>query len=173
MRQYRKRERTAVTKYSPIFRDELGYYQKEEWTAMSDVGKIYDGKIFTYEEYLEAEAKYVNAVFLTMDFFKSKQLTIKHIFKLKNLKKVKRFKDEKLYKNMLCFNADDVIEGKDEIEHLVKLRLREYIGELEVWVDKRTRTEILFGFDYYMYIKTNRDITELCDEIEKNGLYTT
>lgn len=171
MRSYNKREKTSVTKYNPILRNEQGHYKKDEWTSMSDIGRIYNGRLFTYEEYIETEAKYIEAVFLTMDFFRSKKIKISHIYKFNSKPFFKKRKAENLHDSYLRFTKGYSITSKEEIEAIIKLRLRELIGELELIVDSKSRTEILFGFDYYMYLKTNKDITDLVPKIQKLRLF--
>lgn len=51
-----------VSKYDPQYRIN-GIYQKDEWTAISDVGKVYEGKMFTEDEYCNVEQSYVDFVF--------------------------------------------------------------------------------------------------------------
>ena len=51
-----------IVKYAPENYDERGIYRKNEWLMVSDIGKVYDGKRFTREEYLETEDKYAQAV---------------------------------------------------------------------------------------------------------------
>lgn len=41
-----------IVKYSPQKYDSNGIYTTDEWTSMWDVGKKFDGKLFTLEEYL-------------------------------------------------------------------------------------------------------------------------
>lgn len=48
-----------VTKYDPQYRVN-GAYSRNEWTSISDVGRIYDGKTFTLEEYDQVEQRYVD-----------------------------------------------------------------------------------------------------------------
>ena len=82
MRKYNKRLMVSITKYNPIYRNEFGLYQKNEWTSISDVGKQYDGKEFTLEDYLRIEEKYVNAFFIILNFFNAKGVKINHLFKI-------------------------------------------------------------------------------------------
>ena len=58
-----------VTKYNPDFRDSGGAYTKDEWTAFSDIGRLYGGVAFTIEEYLRVESAYIDvaAKFLAED----------------------------------------------------------------------------------------------------------
>ena len=41
-----------IVKYCPENYDENGAYKANEWTSFSDIGKSYDGKVFTLENYL-------------------------------------------------------------------------------------------------------------------------
>jgi hypothetical protein len=50
-----------VTKYDPAYRDESGAYQRDEWTAFSDIGKSFNGDILTQEEYQRVEDAYVSS----------------------------------------------------------------------------------------------------------------
>src|SRR5262249_56008880 len=40
-----------VTKYDPRFRDSRGAYMREDWIAMSDIGKSFEGVTLTASEY--------------------------------------------------------------------------------------------------------------------------
>lgn len=42
-----------IVKYSPQKYDSNGIYTTDEWTSIWDVGKKFDGKLFTLEEYLD------------------------------------------------------------------------------------------------------------------------
>lgn len=46
----------SITKYSRTISS------KEEWTSISDIGKIYDGFILDEKEYKKVEDSYVRAV---------------------------------------------------------------------------------------------------------------
>jgi hypothetical protein len=47
-----------ITKYDPQNRDANGHYTLvDEWTSISDVGKSFQGKILTMEQYLAIEEK--------------------------------------------------------------------------------------------------------------------
>jgi hypothetical protein len=76
-----------------------------------------------------------------------------------------------LYKLFKDLDVGKKIENIQLISNLVKLRLREYIVELELIIDEKSRSEILFGFDYNMYLKTNKDVSFLIDKINGIGLF--
>ena len=48
-----------IVKYEPRFYDENGVYQKDEWTSFFDVGKEYEGKVVTMEDYLDVENRFI------------------------------------------------------------------------------------------------------------------
>lgn len=172
MRNYSRRKKTPITKYNPKFRNKLGHYEKEEWTSFSDLGKVYEGKLFKLKDYLKIEKLYADSVILAMCFFKSKSIKITHVLKLDKKKNFVNYDSSKLYQTYLKVKDGDIIKDEKVIRDLIKLRLREHFGELELMIDRKSRTEILFGFDYYMYLKTNRDIKPLLKQISEIGLYT-
>ena len=53
MHQYR------VCKYDPQYRVD-GAYTREEWTGISDVGTVYDGRPFTMTDYEQAEQRHID-----------------------------------------------------------------------------------------------------------------
>ena len=52
MKEYR------ISKYDPQFRVN-GAYQKNEWTSVSDIGKVFDDGVLTFAEYLRVENEYI------------------------------------------------------------------------------------------------------------------
>jgi len=171
MRKYIKRIKSPIIKYNPIYRNDSGAFTKDEWIGYSDIGKTFNGKVLTKKEYEIIEGLYIKAVFIAMDYFGSKKLKISHIYKLSNIKKAKLFGDLELFKELKEFNIGDLISDKEKIRLLLKLKLRDYLGELELVIDSKSRSEILFGFDYYMYLNTNKDVTSLLKQISSTGLF--
>ena len=68
-----------IVKYAPENYDEKGIYRKNEWLMVSDIGKVYDGKRFTREEYLETEDKYAQAVIRGMELAGCSFLTVEYL----------------------------------------------------------------------------------------------
>ena len=54
--------KVRISKYNPKYRVN-GAYVKEEWTDYSDIGNIFDGHVFTFEDYLKMELNYLNAIY--------------------------------------------------------------------------------------------------------------
>ena len=51
-----------LSKYDPKYRRK-GNYAKDDWTAVSDIGKVFDDGIkFTKRHYLECEQMYVDCI---------------------------------------------------------------------------------------------------------------
>ena len=51
-----------ITKYDPCFRNEFRAYTKNEWTSIYDIGKVYDGIVFTPAMYVETENRYADVL---------------------------------------------------------------------------------------------------------------
>lgn len=48
-----------IVKYEPQYFDETGVYRKDEWTCFFDIGKEYEGKVVTMEDYLAIENRFI------------------------------------------------------------------------------------------------------------------
>lgn len=139
-----------VTKYNPKLRDQFGRYLKEEWTSISDIGKIYNQQLFTTEEYLKVEHDYIEFVEKLMISY-----DIKH-FEVKGLSKRKKaeFNSEKEYNLLKKIHEGSKITV-DKIEIVMKLILRE-----KIWLKLVTRhIEVHFGYDYYMYVMCKKNLS--------------
>ncbi len=56
-----------VTKYDPAFRNNVGNYLRDDWTAISDVGDTFDGVVLTRETYDRVEDAYIDAALALLD----------------------------------------------------------------------------------------------------------
>lgn len=70
-----------ISKYNPEFKDNYGRYLKEDWTAISDIGKVFDGKVLSPEDYLEMENNYIKAVYKIINFYNLKNLKVQDVRK--------------------------------------------------------------------------------------------
>ncbi|QNR25594.1 hypothetical protein [Croceimicrobium hydrocarbonivorans] len=57
----------SITKYNPKYRDENGYYTKVDWIGYAQIDTVYEGNKLSYEDYLEVENSYIEAVFLFLN----------------------------------------------------------------------------------------------------------
>lgn len=71
-----------ISKYNPEFRDEKGYYTKDEWLGFFDVGKEVNGEVLTIEQYLMAEKKYIEAAKLFFQLHECRQVVLENVEKL-------------------------------------------------------------------------------------------
>ena len=172
MREYKRRRYISITKYNPFYRDENGAYIKDEWTSYLDIGKKFNDTVFTLKDYLEVETKYIKAFFEVTSFFETRRIKVTHIAKDPEISQLRIENERELLLTLSKVEMGDLIEEKTTLENLIKLALRKHIFELELLVDRRSNSEILFGFDYYMYLKTNKDVELLRKQINKIGLYT-
>ena len=127
-----------IVKYAPENYDERGIYRKNEWLMSSDIGKIYDGKRFTREEYLETEDKYVRAVIRGMELAGCSFLTVEYLSIHRNKRNMKRFtpkdpKDPLHEQNKALYDMFlSIKEGMrihiSQIEKAVRLNLREFMN---------------------------------------------
>lgn len=47
-----------ISKYNPKYRDDNGIYLKEDWISYVDIGKIYYGREFSKNDYINTEDQY-------------------------------------------------------------------------------------------------------------------
>lgn len=146
----------CVTKYNPQNRDVKGLYTLvDEWTSISDVGKTYHGQIFTIEQYMATEEKYIQAVELLL------QKTSVNYLKLLDLE------------NHSHETALNLSEGKTITIGLVRELVKRILRE-EVWgrLVAKNQFEIHFGYDYYMYFVGESLKDDIIEELRTiDGLY--
>lgn len=146
-----------ISKYDLQYRDENGFYQREEWISYYDIGREFWGEVLTEEQYLAVEKSYLNVIRKLYEIYPSLVL---HINGLELFDE----DDERWHEN-------DAIT-QDGVDRLARAILRE-----ELWcklIDDNV--EVHFGYDYYMYIVfkqnyTIRTIIDIYKYIDKNGLF--
>lgn len=139
--------RWRITKYSPALRDERGAYQKDEWTSISDIGRVYEGEEFTYETYRKVEDAYVSTALSFVSEAGLDSLTITYFEAAHSLgERVARLRG-------IAFDAKRARKGMavsgEALDNVCRLVLREIL-----WckLEADNGFYIHFGYDYYMYI---------------------
>lgn len=162
-----------ISKYDPLFRDEAGCYQKNEWTAISDIGKTFDGILLTDEDYIRVEDNYIDAVKLIINFHSITCLCVAnlcHSFSKEELlnliKPYSHLYSESLLDFYTNFNGSQA--GFDEVESLCRLQLREDIG---VDLFSPRKLKIFIGYDYLMGVSSSRSLESIIPEIRATGLF--
>ncbi|NBI28643.1 hypothetical protein [Chengkuizengella marina] len=168
-----------VTKYNPLFRDENGFYTKQdEWTSFYDT----DGDTLTVEEYLTVENAYVNAILYFMNDMNIKELTINGLekcdddvdcdFGLKHLEKIGFTIKRDLYPidtlELLNIVTDQMVIRNEDISHLCRLILRNH-----VWCKLKNESNfhVHFGYDYYMYIGISQRCEQAIEKVMQSNLF--
>ena len=138
-----------ITKYNPLCRvNEI--YTKNEWTSMYDVGKSYDEKTFTFEEYLTVEKSYLNV--------------IEKVLQKANVKRVIIKQGENIYSKL----NNSVLCSQEEVLLVARGCLRE-----EFWCKLVSKDFFVhFGYDYYMYIGANIEEEQMAKIACENGLFS-
>lgn len=163
-----------IVKYNPAFYNEDGVYCKDEWTSVSDIGKSFNGKVLTQEEYFAVENNYVDAVCDILQVVGADSLTIEYIEK----------QDEWIEEQManskipeqdfqLLPNAKSLKQGQimsvNEFRNVVRLCLREYI--YAIFSSRVYNLKIKFGYDYYMYVECHLSREQLSDITTRHSLF--
>lgn len=148
-----------------------GIYEKDEWTDYSDIGKVFDDKLFTLEEYLSVEKKYINVILKILEELNCTYIRLDRWFKnyAEDIKD-SRFPDvdypllrfAQSLKRGKCIN-------KINIDKIIKLILRNYLGAR--LRNKKKKLLIEFGWDFYMHVQCELEEIRLREIVEKEGLY--
>lgn len=163
-----------IVKYDPIYYNKNGIYTIDEWTSRSDVGKCYNGKIFSIADYLKVEQQYIDAALSIMDAAKCTYMTI-HYLEADKKYIIDRIKSSKFYDIdfPLLLSLPLIAGGKKihhtKIDNVIRLALREYL--YVVLCNNKHKLQIEFGYDYYMKIKSSLSKTILQEKVSKTGLF--
>lgn len=157
-----------ITKYNPKNRNDSGWYTINEWTAISDIGHIYNGVKFSKKPYFEIENSYIASIRIVMEFLHLKILSVSNLEKRSTRPRFKRYSSksmQELYKSV----TENMELHKEQISDMARLVLRELI-----WCQLNNSNNMFvhFGYDYYMYIGSSKKLPDnLKNKIEKMGLF--
>lgn len=127
MKEYR------ISKYDPRFRVN-GAYQKNEWTSISDIGKVFDDGMLTLAEYLRVENEYIQ---FCLDAMKAAGVTELAVCA------------PEIYCEGL--SLPERVCDTNSIRGIIQWCLRE-----KCWAKLEGKRFFLhFGYDYYLYIGTD------------------
>jgi len=159
-----------LSKYDPRFR-KRGAFQLDVWTSVSDIGKSFEGKVLTVEEYLRTENQYVSVI---SSFLKETQVSSLVVTALE-----KHFPDgpiERLDSSDPLLDPlaeiTSILEGDtlslSEIETVCRLSLREFL-----WckLENDELAYVHFGYDYYVYLGSASDCPQTREYASSIGLF--
>ena len=128
---------------------------EDEWIGYDQIGLIFNGKVFTYEEYESVENKYlsvINTAFLSsgvpMLFINKLEMTCRDSTENDSEREVPMCPDD-----VVSLVERGWLKTSKEVEVISRAILRSYI-----WAELSSPHYILnitFGYDYYMYIESN------------------
>jgi hypothetical protein len=159
-----------ISKYNPKYRNKKDEYQKNEWTSCHDIGKLYDSKEFTVDDYMAVENAYINTVLSFMNGLNIKTLTAQYLekyFDSLNCHETPLVYTEEMKELFERLHEGYILEIRD-VEHLCRLVLRE-----QLWckLENDNKMFIHFGYDYYMYIGSLLKPKEVINLIENIGIF--
>lgn len=163
-----------ISKYNPEFKDNQGRYLKEDWTAISDIGKVYNGKIFSSEDYLKMEDNYIKAIYKILNFHNLKTLKVDDVRKSFIQEKfLELINKRKIVYSQHLLNFYNKIESMETLEYqdidlFCRLLLREDIGAKLFYPRK---LKIFICYDYLLGIFSSRSIEKVIPEIQDLGLF--
>lgn len=138
-----------ITKYDPLRRDADGAYRHPDWTSISDIGKEFNGKLLTEDEYARVESSYVEAAKSFLSEAETGGLWVKDLEQRE-------------------FNMDfpEIVNWMD-IGPIVRAMLRE-----QIWCRLEGRNcYIHVGYDYYMYVGVPHACTISQSQASQSGLF--
>ena len=138
-----------ITKYNPSNRVD-GVYIADEWTNISDIGKVFNGKTLSRDTYLKTEQAYIDCCMALIEKAQISQLSIKYA---------------EYYTENLRFPSS--ISNTQDIRKAVTACLREQCWLILVAED----FFIHFGYDYYMYICSTLPRETVAEIAAKQGLF--
>ena len=164
-----------ITKYNPSYRNNEGEYIKEDWTSISDIGKIFCNKEFSAKDYFTTENMYIDSILKVMNYIKLDKLEVAGLeknFSYEEDVSSYREKYKEHYPEEMEYIFESICDTKNlytkEVEMISRLILREHI-----WCKLQIENVMFlhFGYDYYMYIGCHLDLETINQLIGETGLY--
>ena len=138
-----------ITKYNPANRIN-GAYMTDEWTSISDIGKVFDGTILSQDTYLKTEKAYIDCCIELIEKAKISKLSIKKA---------------EYYTDNMRFPSS--ISNAQEIRQVITACLRE-----QCWLKLVAKDFFIhFGYDYYMYVGSVLSEETVAVTATKYGLF--
>ncbi|MCI5815742.1 hypothetical protein [Ruminococcus sp.] len=138
-----------ITQYNPFNRVD-GVYIADEWTSISDIGKVFGGTMLSRDAYLKTELAYIDCC---VELIKNAQVSKLSI------------KQAEYYKENLRFPTS--IFSVQDIRQVITACLRE-----QCWLKLVSKDFFIhFGYDYYMYIGTVLSSELVAEIVERHGLF--
>jgi hypothetical protein len=141
-----------LTKYDPAQRDDRGAFQGDDWTGISDIGETFSGARLDLATYLDVEARHLSLLAAFIEESEVSELVAEGV---ENASKQFR-----------------VVEG-DRLSSIAAIEAVRQMLREEGWcrlVD-RDRFFIHVGWDYYIYVGSDRACIRSVEMAERLGLF--
>ena len=154
-----------VTRYDPALRDGQGLYPLGDWSCLSDVGQVFNGRQLTYEDYAVSETAYTNAAVAFLTDAGVDALRLVYLDRCVEAVDATQGRDIRIAPDSL--HAGSTV-GKADLPDVVRLNLREII-----WckLAAKDRFYLHFGWDFYAYVGSISPSAEAIRQAEASGLY--
>ena len=135
----------------PILKEE-NYRWSDSWTSISDVGRMFHGREFTFDDYCKTEQAYIRFLTSLFEYLHAQKIKLVHLEVYDDYPPLPMYDQDgvlRKWHNKIFNNMSLTLE---EIQYIVPLILRE-----NAWgtvYHKRTKTYIHFGYDYYVYVNS-------------------
>lgn len=139
-----------VSKYDPAQRVN-GVFLGDEWTGISDVGRIFNGKKFEYAEYEQVENRYLQ--------FIKKVCVHLGVYQMK-ITQTDGFGGNKKPEGAILANSDEIMQA-----------LKDCLREKCWYVLSAKNLTIYVGYDYYLHIYSLLDFQVVNDIASEEGLF--
>lgn len=164
-----------ISKYNPMHRDRQGAYTLEEWTSFCDIGRMYQGREFTKEEYLKTESLYCDVVYEILMQQGVKVLEVRDLERHFSLPETSRFLLEKSLQltEEECYIIQTIQEKQqisiEQIKVYVKLLLRDCFWC--ILANTESDAKVSVGYDYYVHLTCDTLDWSQINAYEKLGIY--
>lgn len=168
-----------ITKYNPAQRDANRAYldADKEWSEACDIGKEFDGKTFTLDEYLAVEENYLKTILAFFDAsgLPHLRMTTPSNESLNDPEHLREFQQDFPYLYDPAFEEiqffNDRIVSRDDLALLIVMNLRG-AGYCSLAIDQKFYLN--FGWDFYVYVEceTTPTLTDLTPPIYTEVMQT-
>lgn len=158
-----------ITKYNPIYRNEVGHYTADEWTAISNIKKYN----ISWDEYRKVEQAYVDVITKLLTKFNYNELKVGGLEKSFQWKDFSKLRIRGLWKRWKILFKDIINERQEylplnEVSICMRLLLREMYWCFLYW----NKIEVKTWYDYYMYVLTSdKNIAKYLKDIKDSILF--
>ena len=146
-----------ITKYNPLSYGAGGKYMNDEWTSISDIGKIFNDNVLTHLEYQAVEDAYLAAIRILATAVGVDTL---------------RVIDLETHDDMTKWR---LAEGQYVPLPRAMEICREMLREKPIWcrLENAEHFYVHIGYDYYMYIgvRAKIDVQSAIHSIKELGLF--